>query len=47
MHAYPGGALRIHMLRKMIGDERFWTGVRQYVQAFQGILKMINQANTT
>lgn len=31
MHTYPGGAWRIHMLRCLLGDEVFWTAVRDYV----------------
>ncbi|KAJ3033276.1 hypothetical protein HDV00_006539 [Rhizophlyctis rosea] len=34
-HTYPGGAYRIHMLRRLLGDEAFWTGVRNYVQTYQ------------
>jgi len=30
-HLYPGGAVRLHMLRKMLGDDVFWEGVRTYV----------------
>lgn len=30
-HLYPGGAVRLHMLRKELGDELFWRGVRSYV----------------
>ncbi|KAI8391176.1 peptidase family M1-domain-containing protein [Radiomyces spectabilis] len=36
MHTYPGGAWRIHMLRKRLGDEAFWCGVNQYVKEFSG-----------
>ena len=35
-HLYPGGAARLHMLRKEIGDESFWAGVRDYVRRFGG-----------
>jgi aminopeptidase N len=33
-HLYPGGASRLHMLRKELGDEVFFAGVRLYVQRF-------------
>ena len=33
-HLYPGGAVRLHLLRHMIGDDRFWTGVRSYIQSY-------------
>ena len=29
---YPKGALVLEMLRKRLGDERFWAGVRQYLR---------------
>jgi len=32
MHTYPGGCWRLHMLRKLLGDDVFWTGVRNYIQ---------------
>lgn len=35
-HLYPGGAMRIHMLRKILGDETFWTAVRDYYTSFTG-----------
>ncbi|KAI8591723.1 hypothetical protein BDZ88DRAFT_450044 [Geranomyces variabilis] len=35
-HTYPGGGWRIHMLRKLLGDESFWAGVKDYVNTFQG-----------
>lgn len=34
MHTYPGGAWRIHMLRALLGDEAFWSGVKSYVATF-------------
>jgi len=34
-HLYPGGAWRLHMLRRQLGDDIFWTGVRKYLQRFQ------------
>lgn len=33
-HTYPGGAWRIHMLRKRLGDEAFWAGVKLYIDEF-------------
>lgn len=36
MHLYPGGAARLHMLRRKLGDRAFWQGVRAYLQAFDG-----------
>lgn len=33
-HTYPGGAWRIHMLRKKLGDEAFWAGVKLYIDEF-------------
>lgn len=33
-HTYPGGAWRIHMLRKRMGDEAFWYGVQTYIERF-------------
>jgi aminopeptidase N len=35
-HLYPGAACRIHMLRRLLGDEVFWSGVRDYLVAFAG-----------
>lgn len=36
MHLYPGGAMRLHMLRCKLGDRAFWQGVRAYLKAFDG-----------
>ncbi|KAI8850112.1 hypothetical protein BC829DRAFT_416378 [Chytridium lagenaria] len=33
-HLYPGGAVRIHMLRPPLGDEVFWSAVKNYVNTF-------------
>ncbi|MHC4861080.1 MAG: M1 family aminopeptidase, partial [Planctomycetota bacterium] len=33
-HLYPGGACRIHMLRKMLGDDVFWAAVKDYLAAY-------------
>ncbi|KAL2917678.1 hypothetical protein HK105_202551 [Polyrhizophydium stewartii] len=33
-HTYPGGAYRLHMLRKHVGDDAFFRGVQKYVKAF-------------
>ncbi len=30
-HTYPGGASRLHLLRRELGDDAFFAGVRQYV----------------
>lgn len=35
-HLYPGGAARLHMLRKWLGDDVFWEGVRAYVAQNMG-----------
>lgn len=35
-HLYPGGASRLHMLRKELGDDVFFEGVRLYVRRFAG-----------
>jgi aminopeptidase N len=35
-HSYPGGACRLHTLRKEIGDEVFWTAVREYLKRYYG-----------
>jgi aminopeptidase N len=35
-HTYPGGACRLHTLRKEIGDEVFWTAVRDYLRRYYG-----------
>jgi aminopeptidase N len=34
-HTYPGGAWRIHMLRKLVGDALFWEGVKKYIATFR------------
>ena len=36
MHLYPGGALRLHVLRSELGDDVFWAGVRTYLERFGG-----------
>jgi aminopeptidase N len=38
-HAYPKGALVLHMLRYVLGDEAFFAGVRHYLRkhAFQSV----------
>jgi aminopeptidase N len=35
-HLYPGGAVRLHMLRHELGDDVFFAGVRDYVKRFGG-----------
>jgi aminopeptidase N len=34
-HLYQGAALRLHMLRKIIGDEIFWEAATDYLQTFR------------
>jgi aminopeptidase N len=41
-HLYPGAALRIHMLRKKLGDETFWAAVRDYLTRHAGGLVETN-----
>lgn len=33
-HTYPGGAWRLHMLRSLMGNEAFWSGVQTYIQRY-------------
>lgn len=35
-HLYPGGAVRLHLLRQELGDEVFWPAVRDYLARFAG-----------
>jgi aminopeptidase N len=35
-HLYPGGAVRLHMLRDKLGDDVFWRAVRSYVDTYAG-----------
>jgi aminopeptidase N len=35
-HLYPGGGARLHMLRKLLGDEVFWSAVNQYLGEYMG-----------
>ncbi len=35
-HLYPGGAARLHMLRRLLGDEVFWPAVSDYLKAHGG-----------
>jgi aminopeptidase N len=35
-HTYPGGAWRIHMLRRLLGDDAFWAGVKDYLTTYAG-----------
>ncbi len=37
-HLYPGAALRIHMLRRKLGEEPFWGAVRDYLTSYAGRL---------
>jgi aminopeptidase N len=34
-HLYPGGACRLHTLRHELGDDVFWTGVRDYLATYR------------
>ena len=34
MHTYPGGAWRIHMLRRALGDAAFWAAVSDYLGTY-------------
>ncbi|MGC6508183.1 MAG: M1 family aminopeptidase [Myxococcota bacterium] len=34
LHLYPGGAVRLHMLRNLLGDDIFWSGTRNYIDTF-------------
>ncbi len=34
MHLYPGGACRLHTLRKLVGDDVFWKGVTLYLNRY-------------
>jgi aminopeptidase N len=38
MHLYPGGAMRLHTLRCMLGDALFWEGTRTYLREYAGKL---------
>jgi len=35
-HLYPGGAVRLHMLRRLLGEDDFWTGVATYLDRHSG-----------
>ncbi len=37
-HPYVHGANILHMLRKQLGDEQWWSAIRQYVKAYAGKL---------
>jgi aminopeptidase N len=37
-HLYSGAALRIHMLRRKLGEDVFWRAVRDYLTAYGGRL---------
>jgi len=34
LHLYPGGAWRIHMLRRQLGEEAFWPAVTDYLEKY-------------
>lgn len=33
-HTYPKGALVLHQLRTLLGEERFWKGIQHYVKTY-------------
>jgi aminopeptidase N len=33
-HLYPGGAVRLEMLRRIVGDDPFWSATRIYLETF-------------
>ncbi|MGD2078768.1 MAG: M1 family aminopeptidase [Chloroflexota bacterium] len=35
-HLYPGGACRLHTLRRELGDETFWAAVQDYLKRYSG-----------
>jgi aminopeptidase N len=35
-HLYPGGAVRLHLLRKEMGDDAFFRGMRAYLARYRG-----------
>lgn len=35
-HLYPGGACRLHTLRNELGDDIFWSAVRDYLRRYNG-----------
>ncbi|MEO0322305.1 MAG: M1 family aminopeptidase, partial [Myxococcota bacterium] len=35
-HLYPGGAMRLHMLRRLLGDGVFWEATQTYLERFGG-----------
>ncbi|UCG24533.1 MAG: hypothetical protein JSW55_00575 [Chloroflexota bacterium] len=35
-HLYPGGACRLHTLRRELGDQVFWAAVRDYLKRYSG-----------
>ncbi|MBW7886003.1 MAG: hypothetical protein H3C34_25915 [Caldilineaceae bacterium] len=35
-HLYPGGACRLHTLRQELGDETFWSALRDYLARYAG-----------
>lgn len=37
-HLYPGGACRLHTLRRELGDEVFWTATRDYLKRYNGMV---------
>jgi aminopeptidase N len=35
-HLYPGGACRLHTLRRELGDQTFWAAVQDYLKRYSG-----------
>ena len=35
-HLYPGGAVRLHLLRCELGDDVFWEGTQEYLRRYAG-----------
>lgn len=35
-HLYPGGACRLHTLRRELGDDTFWAAVHDYLKRYSG-----------
>jgi len=35
-HLYPGGAWRLHMLRRLVGDAAFWAATTDYLATYSG-----------
>eukprot|EP01130_Rhizamoeba_saxonica_P009983 TRINITY_DN4086_c0_g1_i2.p1 TRINITY_DN4086_c0_g1~~TRINITY_DN4086_c0_g1_i2.p1 ORF type:complete len:608 (-),score=128.28 TRINITY_DN4086_c0_g1_i2:268-2091(-) len=33
-HTYPGGSLRIHQIRRLLGEDNFWSAVTDYLETY-------------